>query len=535
VPLPLKHKKIYIALGSNTGDRQNHLNRALDALRQERGIRLVRETTVIETKPLLVETQPDFLNQIVEIETDHSPDALLAILQRIETEVGRIRRFRYGPREIDLDILAWDGVEIQSETLTLPHPGLTERPFLRKLLSQFNEIPETVAGRMGTESNRTERNIIGGEMRLGIVGGGQLGCMLIERCIPYAIPVHVLDPDPDAPARHITPHFRTGDLLDFDTVYAFGQEVDLITIEIEHVNCDALARLKAEGKTVHPDPELIRLVQDKGLQKQFYREHGFPTAEFILTENRSDTERHAALLPAVHKTRKAGYDGRGVQLLDSADDFPLAFDVPGLLEQKVDFRMELSVITVRNETGTVLNYRPVELLFHGEKNLLDMLVYPARISPSLEAEAVRLARDLTEALGIVGVLAVELFVDSNDNLLINEIAPRPHNSGHHTIEATYCSQYEQHLRAITGLPPGSCDMTFSSVMINLLGEEGYEGVARYENVEDAIAEKGVYLHLYGKKLTRPFRKMGHITVIADSPEASFRTAEKLRKKVRVIA
>ena len=376
-------------------------------------------------------------------------------------------------------------------------------------------------------------SIFRSQFTIGILGGGQLGCMLIESAQPYNIPVSVMDADGDAPASKMTNHFTEGSITDYDSVYRFGKSVDLVTIEIENVNVDALQALKNEGVLVYPDPETIRLVQDKGIQREFYKNHGFPTPDFMLTENALDVARNIDFLPAVHKTRKAGYDGRGVVKLKSRDDVNSAFDEPGVLEKLIDIDKEISVITARSVSGEIAFYEPVELVFHDDHNMLDYLCSPAVLPENIKKEAVNLAMAVTESLEMVGILAVELFLDRSGKLLINEIAPRPHNSGHQTIEGSYTSQYEQHLRAILDLPLGSTESISPSVMINLLGEGGFEGDVTYEGIEEALALKGAYVHLYGKKKTRPFRKMGHITVLAESAEEALEHARMLQKKVKV--
>ncbi|MDH5655827.1 MAG: 5-(carboxyamino)imidazole ribonucleotide synthase [Spirochaetia bacterium] len=380
-----------------------------------------------------------------------------------------------------------------------------------------------------------DNSIFRSQFTLGILGGGQLGCMLIESCLPYNIPVSVLDSDPDAPASRMTNHFTKGDITDYETVYRFGKTVDLLTIEIENVNVEALRALKSEGVQVYPDPETIYLVQDKGLQREFYQKQGFPVPEFLLTENAEDVKKAADFLPAVHKTRKAGYDGRGVVKLRGEKDLENAFQEPGVLEKLIDIDKEISVITARSRSGKIIHFDPVELVFHDDRNMLDYLLSPADLSEQIKSEAVKLALTITESLGMIGILAVELFLDKNGKLFVNEIAPRPHNSGHQTIEGSYTSQYEQHLRAILDLPFGSTENILPSVMINLLGEDGFEGDVTYEGIEDALGMKGAYVHLYGKTKTRPFRKMGHITVLADNVGAALENAKILQKKVKVKA
>jgi 5-(carboxyamino)imidazole ribonucleotide synthase len=370
---------------------------------------------------------------------------------------------------------------------------------------------------------------------LGILGGGQLGRMVIQVAINYNIEVHILDPDGNAPCRYLSQRFVQGDWKDFDAVYAFGKDCDIITIEIEHVNTDALEQLEKEGKKVFPQPHIIRLIQDKRKQKQFYREKNIPTSPFVLTANRKDTQTHVEFLPAVHKLGKEGYDGRGVQLIRTAQDFDKAFDAPGLLEKFVDFDKELAVIVAKNERGEIKTFPVVECAFHPVHNLVEFLFSPAEVSPSIEKEARSLAERVIEELGMVGILAVELFLTKEGELLVNEIAPRPHNSGHHTIEANGVSQFEQHIRAVLNMPLGDTSARSSAAMVNVLGEDGYTGEAYVEGIDDLLQEEGVYLHLYGKKLTKPFRKMGHVTILDPNLEALKAKAHRIKETIKIKA
>jgi 5-(carboxyamino)imidazole ribonucleotide synthase len=370
---------------------------------------------------------------------------------------------------------------------------------------------------------------------LGILGGGQLGRMLIQSAINYNLDIHILDPDPGAPCKSLTSNFVNGDLKDFETVYAFGKACDVISIEIEHVNTEALIRLEKEGKKVFPQPHIIALIQDKRRQKQFYLDEGIPTAPFVLTDNKEEVRKNADFLPAVNKLGREGYDGRGVQLLKKTEDLEKAFDAPGLLEKFIDFDKELAVIVSRNEAGEVDSFPSVECAFHPEHNLVEFLFSPASIDPQIEHKARKLAIDIIEKLDMVGLLAVEMFLTKSGELLVNEIAPRPHNSGHHTIEANFTSQFEQHLRAVMGMPLGKTDLRSPAAMVNLLGEAGFTGEAYVEGIDEAVREKGVYLHLYGKKLTKPFRKMGHVTLLADQPESLKEKADRIKKLIKIKA
>ncbi len=347
---------------------------------------------------------------------------------------------------------------------------------------------------------------------VGILGGGQLGRMLIQAGIDLNINFKVLDPDAQAPCSLLAP-FTQGKLTDYQTVLDFGSACDLLTIEIENVNTQALAELVKAGKKVFPQPHIIELIQDKRKQKEFFIKHQIPTAEFILVNDRNEVEANKDFFPAVNKLGKEGYDGRGVQMLRSSKDLSKAFDTPGLLEKLIDFEKEIAVIVSRNERGEISSYPAVEMIFHPEANLVEYLFSPARLKQSIAVEADRIAKEVIEKLDMVGLLAVEMFVTKDQTVLVNEIAPRPHNSGHQTIEGNVTSQYEQHLRAILNLSPGETTLTSPSAMINLLGEDGFTGLAQYEGLEKVMEISGAHVHLYGKKITKPFRKMGHVTVV----------------------
>lgn len=360
--------------------------------------------------------------------------------------------------------------------------------------------------------------------KLGILGGGQLGRMLIQAAIDFDFKIKILDPDADAPCRYIAHEFVNGSLKDYETVMAFGEDCDTITIEIENVNVDALEALEKQGKRVYPQPSVLRIIQDKRIQKQFYKENNLPTADFILTENQAALANHLDFLPAVHKLGKEGYDGKGVQVLRTASDLSKAFDKPSVLEKMIDFDKELAVIVARNADGQMKTFPVVEMVFHPEANLVEYLFAPAQISDEIAQKAEKIAKNVAQSFGIVGLLAVEMFLTKDGEILINEVAPRPHNSGHQTIRANDVSQFEQHLRAILNLPLGDTKAHSMSAMVNLLGEEGYSGEAIYEGIEKCIAIGGIHPFLYGKKLTKPFRKMGHVTIIAED-------FEKLKEKV----
>lgn len=369
---------------------------------------------------------------------------------------------------------------------------------------------------------------------IGILGGGQLGRMLIQKGLDFGLNFRVLDPDPDAPCS-VFNGFTAGSITDYESVLSFGKNCDVITIEIENVNVQALSELQQLGKKVYPQPDAIALIQDKRTQKIFYRQHNIPTAEFVLTANREEVLRHRSFLPAVHKLGKEGYDGRGVQVLRSPDDLTKAFDNPGVLEKLIPFEKEIAVIAARNASGEILTYPAVEMVFHPEKNLVEYLFSPARISDQVQQKADHIARTVIEKLKLTGLLAVEMFVAPEGEVLVNEMAPRPHNSGHHTIESHVTSQYEQHLRAILNWPLGNTSLISPSAMINLLGEDGYSGKASYEGLEQVLEIEGVHVHLYGKQHTKPFRKMGHVTIVDEDVVRLRQKAEFVKQTLKVKA
>ena len=363
--------------------------------------------------------------------------------------------------------------------------------------------------------------------KIGVLGGGQLGRMMIQSAIDFNFNVHVIDPDPNAPCRDIATSFQEGSITDYDTVYQFGQDKDVITIEIENVNTDALKALQNEGKKVFPQPQVIELIKNKVIQKKFYQNNFIPTAPFVETANKAEVAKNKGFLPFVNKLATEGYDGRGVQVIRTEEDLDKAFDKAGFVEKLIDFDKEISVIVARNEAGEITTFPTVEMVFHPVHNLVEYLFSPATITPEVEEKAQGIARDVIQRLDMVGLLAIEMFVTKEGEVLVNEMAPRTHNSGHQTIEGNATSQFEQHLRAILNLPLGDTSTRIPSAMVNLLGEAGYTGDAVYEGMDKVLAQDGIHVHLYGKKTTKPFRKMGHVT-IADSE------LEGLKEKVKFV-
>ncbi|MEN9440916.1 MAG: hypothetical protein RLZ33_992 [Bacteroidota bacterium] len=375
----------------------------------------------------------------------------------------------------------------------------------------------------------------GHSSRLGMVGGGQLGRMFIQEAINFDVHVHVLDPDANAPCKHIAHSFTQGSLNDYDTLYTFGLDKDVLTVEIENVNIEALEALEKLGKKVFPQPRVLRIIKDKGIQKEFYKDHNIPTAPFQLTENLEDVKQLADQLPFVQKMRTGGYDGKGVQVLRTENDFEKAFETPSVIENMIPFEKEISIIVARNENGEMAVYPAVECEFSEEANLVEFLFAPADISNEIENKAIELAKSVIEKLEMVGILAVELFLTKDGSLLVNEIAPRPHNSGHHTIECNVTSQFEQHMRSVLNLPLGSTEILQAGAMINLLGEKGYEGDVYYEGLEKFIGKPGIHPHIYGKAQTKSFRKMGHVTIAGKDLIKVKELALEVKNGIRVLS
>jgi 5-(carboxyamino)imidazole ribonucleotide synthase len=374
-----------------------------------------------------------------------------------------------------------------------------------------------------------------GDLKLGILGGGQLGRMLIQQAINYNVTVKVLDPDREAPCRKLCDEFMVGSLSDYETVYKFGKKVDLLTIEIEKVNVDALEQLEKEGVMVYPQPRIIRLIQDKGLQKQFFKENGIPTAEFQIISSAQQLRNSSIPFPYIQKLRRDGYDGKGVYKVVDESFLDKAFTEPSLIERWVDFEKEIAVIVARNEDGEIKTFPMVEMEFNPLANLVEFLIAPSTLPFEIQEEAERIAKKVASCLNIVGLLAVEMFLDKNGKILVNELAPRPHNSGHQTIEGNVVSQFEQHLRAIFNQPLGDTACINNAIMINVLGEAGYEGPAIYKGIEKVLDCSGVYVHLYGKALTKPFRKMGHVTIVDADREKAIEKARFVQKTLKVIS
>ncbi|RUA12830.1 MAG: 5-(carboxyamino)imidazole ribonucleotide synthase [Flavobacteriia bacterium] len=378
------------------------------------------------------------------------------------------------------------------------------------------------------------KNYFSSSFRLGVLGGGQLGRMMLAETQKYDIYTVILDAAKDAPCAEICNEFHRGDLMDYDTVYNFGKQVDLLTIEIEHVNIEALIRLEKEGLTVYPQPRVLQIIQHKGRQKDFFIKNNIPTANYKRYASAKEIIPDAEF-PFVWKTARFGYDGMGVKVIRDYEDVKTLPDTDCITEDLIPFKNELAVIVARNQDGEIKTYPVVEMEFHPEANQVEYVICPARIDKKVAEKAQKIALQVAEAFEVVGLLAVEMFQTQNDDILINEVAPRTHNSGHFSIEASYTSQFEQHLRAILNLPLGNPESKVGGVMVNLVGEEDFSGKVVYQNMEDILKINGVTPHIYGKKETRPFRKMGHVTIVDKDINKAREVAEKVKRTIRVIS
>ncbi len=377
------------------------------------------------------------------------------------------------------------------------------------------------------------------EIKLGILGGGQLGRMLVQAGKEWNLECHVMDESDEFPSGNVGANFVTGNFKNYEDVYNFGRGLDILTVEIEHVNSDALFKLQQEGVEIHPKPQALNIIKDKGLQKLFYRENHFPSSEFELYENKAEIlialQNNKLSLPFVQKSRLAGYDGKGVVVIRSEKDLDELMDVPSVIEQMVDIHTEISVIASRNRNNEIRCYPTLDMTFHDKANLVEFVFYPSQISIEKQSEAEEIASMVIEKLDICGLLAVEMFLDKQGNLLINEVAPRPHNSGHLTIEASITSQFQQHLRGVCNLPLGDTRFHGPAVMVNLLGWEGFSGKTKYEGIESCLALEGAFIHLYGKTTTKAYRKMGHATVLDHSRSKATEKAEQIKKQLKIYA
>ncbi len=369
--------------------------------------------------------------------------------------------------------------------------------------------------------------------KIGILGGGQLGRMLLQSAINYPVETYLMENDATAPAAHLCHHFTKGDITQFDAVYAFGKGLDAITIEIENVNLEALEQLAAEGVKVYPHPTALKIIKDKVKQKLFYQTHQIPTSEFVVTESTADLQQHLAFLPAVHKIGNGGYDGKGVQILKQASDFEKGFDTPSVLEKMVDIKQEIAIIIAVGNTGQTAIYPPVDMVFDPSLNLLSYQICPAQIPEKVFWKAEAIAINVVKKLNSPGVFAVEMFTDVHGNVLVNEIAPRVHNSGHHTIEGNFSSQFDMLWRIMLDYPLGNTANISPTALVNLLGDEGYSGPAQYEGLNDVLNMDNVFVHLYGKKETKPGRKMGHVTIMSHEKQELLHKVNQIKHSLFV--
>lgn len=382
-------------------------------------------------------------------------------------------------------------------------------------------------------------NYFSSDFKLGILGGGQLGKMMLFDTRKFDIQTYVLDPSDEAPCKIACDKFFKGDLMDFETVYNFGKQVDVLTFEIELVNLKALTKLENEGLKVYPSPKTLKLIQNKGVQKDFYAMHNIPTASYGRFKNLKrlivDILDSKTRFPFIWKCTEFGYDGNGVKIIRQMSDLDDLPNVECIAEEMIPFKNELAVIVCRNPSGEIRTYPVVEMEFHPEANQVEYVICPARIDDKVAEKARAIALSVSEKFNHVGLLAVEMFQTEDDEILINEVAPRPHNSGHYSIEGSYTSQFENHLRAILDLPLGNTESKVAGIMVNLVGAEGYSGNVIYENIEKILRWNGVTPHIYGKKQTRPFRKMGHVTIVNKDITEARRIAEDVKNTIRVIA
>ncbi|MBM3441736.1 MAG: 5-(carboxyamino)imidazole ribonucleotide synthase [Bacteroidetes bacterium] len=369
--------------------------------------------------------------------------------------------------------------------------------------------------------------------RIGILGGGQLGRMLLQQAANYPLETWVMENDPACPSASLCQHFVQGDIRNREDVIAFGQQVDVLTIEIEHVSLEGIQALEESGKTVFPNSHALGIIRDKSLQKSFYVEHGIPTAAFKIIQSLAELKAQADFLPAVQKLATGGYDGRGVQILHSRADMQKGFDAPSVLEKLIPVHKEIALIVAIDAQGGQSIFPPVEMVFYPNLNLLNYQSCPANLSKTelwkAEAVALSVARNLCSP----GLFAVELLLDTAGNVFVNETAPRVHNSGHHSIEGNYCSQFDMLLRIVAGYPLGNTEAILPSLMVNLLGEEGFAGAPRYEGLAEVLQMDNAYVHLYGKRETRPGRKMGHVTLLGNDRQGLLHKASLVKQMLKV--
>ncbi len=380
-----------------------------------------------------------------------------------------------------------------------------------------------------------KRNIF--SQKIGIIGGGQLGKMILNDTNKWSLNISIIDSNKNSPCKNLCNRFYVGDLLDYETVFNFGRQCDLITYEIEHINTQALFDLEKEGIIVYPKTETLKIIQDKNSQKEFYKRNDLPTADFSFYKNLNDLKiginEGKVEFPCVWKKTKFGYDGFGVKILNSVKDLNDIMESEMIIEKLIPFEKEIAVIVARNSKGKIKNFEVVEMEFNEISNQVEFVISPSNLSEEIKNEAIKIAIETAEKFNLIGLLAVEMFLTKNNQILINEVAPRPHNSGHYTLDACNTSQFEQHIRAILGLELGDVSQKGNAIMLNLVGEENYFGKVIYSNLDDALNDDSSYVHIYGKEETRPNRKMGHITIICDNFEDAYRKAKNFKNTIKV--
>ena len=377
------------------------------------------------------------------------------------------------------------------------------------------------------------------KFKLGILGGGQLGKMLLYDAKRYDLHTKVMDSNFEVPCARLADEFILGDITNYDDVINFGNKVDIITVEIEKINTDALLFLEKKGKKIFPSAVTLKIIQNKTQQKEFYQKNNLPSSRFKnysnIDELKSNFEKDNFKFPFVWKSSRFGYDGKGVKIIKKFDDLNFSYDEECLIEEKISIKKELSVIVARNIDGEMKCFPVVEMEFNDKSNLVEYVMCPANISSDIESRAIEIAMKASEKFNMVGLLAVELFLDVNDKIIINEVAPRPHNSGHHTIECCMTSQFDQHIRSILNLPLGETQILIPGIMVNLVGENKVEGNVVYQNINDIFEIPGVFIHIYGKKKSRLDRKMGHITIVNKDISKAIEIGKKIKKKIKVIS
>ncbi|MEO6670604.1 MAG: 5-(carboxyamino)imidazole ribonucleotide synthase [Ferruginibacter sp.] len=371
--------------------------------------------------------------------------------------------------------------------------------------------------------------------KVGILGGGQLGRMLLQAAANYPVETYVLENDNHCPAAHLCHHFLKGNITRFDDVYNFGKGLDAITIEIESVNLEALEKLETEGVAVYPNPAALKIIKDKILQKEFYRKNQIPTSEFVITKNLAELEQHVNFLPAVHKLALGGYDGKGVQVIKNKDEINTGFDAPAVLEKKIHIKKEIALIVAVSSSGEIKLYSPVDMVFNQRLNLLSHQLCPAELPEKVFWKVEAIAMKLVKELKSPGIFAVEFFVDNDDNVLVNETAPRVHNSGHHSIEACYSSQFDMLWRIMLQYPLGNTDNILPAAIVNLVGEIDQTGPASYQGLEEVLKMDNVFVHIYGKAETKPGRKMGHVTILSNEKQELLHKANQIKHVLKVVA